>query len=304
MNEDLRSLPEVEPIPGETIARFKIVGVDSDGRNLYQKVEYSEITNQDGQTSLHRSSRETIITPKPALPPRRNGFQPRPTGKVARQDSVGIASQYEDLTPETLKERHEQSLRDYPEIRDLADNEFVLVEVKRHPIVPKLIWGFSLFFLVIITSLWLIFASTSTAPSRIFGFDLNFSGIFAFIIILLDALLVMVAYISTKIYKHNKMFVTSERVIQFKQRSLFDEKIQSIDLDGVEDVSSHQVGMIASLFNFGNVRLSTIGDESTYEQDLVKNPKQVVNQINSIIQAVKNDRLVPTDTGEPQLPLI
>jgi predicted membrane-bound spermidine synthase len=100
------------------------------------------------------------------------------------------------------------------------------------------------------------------------------------------------------------MFITSERVIQFQQRSLFDEKIQSIDLDGIEDVSSHQVGMVASLFNFGNVRLSTVGDETTYEQNLVYNPKRIVEQINNIVQAVKNDRLVPTKLGEPQFPLI
>lgn len=303
MDEELRSLPEVAPIPGETIARFKIVGVDSDGRNLYRKVEYSELANREYGTRFRQSSRETVIHPRP-IGLRRNGFQPRPTRRVARQDLAGIASQYEDLTPETLKERHEQSRRDYPEIRDLADNEFVLVEVKRHPIVPRLIWGINLFFLIIITSLWLIFASTSTGPSRVLGFDLNFSGIFAFIIVLLDLLLVLVAYISVKIYKNNKMFITSERVIQFQQRSLFDEKIQSIDLDGIEDVSSHQVGMVASLFNFGNVRLSTVGDETTYEQNLVYNPKRIVEQINNIVQAVKNDRLVPTKLGEPQFPLI
>ncbi|MGI6612077.1 MAG: hypothetical protein ACOX0Z_00665 [Candidatus Nanosyncoccaceae bacterium] len=303
MDEELRSLPEVAPVPGETIARFKIVGVDSDGRNLYQKVEYSELTNRDYGTRFRQSSRETVIHPRP-IGLQRNGFQPRSTRRVARQDLAGIASQYEDLTPETLKERHEQSRRDYPEIRDLADNEFVLVEVKRHPIVPKLIWGINLFFLIIVTSLWLIFASTSTGPSRVLGFDLNFSGIFAFIIVLLDLLLVLMAYISAKIYKNNKMFITSERVIQFQQRSLFDEKIQSIDLDGIEDVSSHQVGMVASLFNFGNVRLSTVGDETTYEQNLVYNPKRIVEQINNIVQAVKNDRLVPTKLGEPQFPLI
>ncbi len=303
MIEELPSLPEVAPIPGETIARFRIVGVDGDGRNLYHKVEYNEIINQGEETRMRYSSRETSVEPKP-MPSRRNGFQPRPTNRVARQDSASIASQYEDLTPETLKERHEQSLNDHPEITDLADNEFVIIEIKRHPIVPRLIWGLSLFFLVIITSLWLIFASTNTAPSRIMGFDLNFSGIFAFIIILLDMLLVLIAYISAKIYKNNKMFITSERVIQFQQRSLFDEKIQSIDLDGVEDVSSHQVGMVASLLNFGNVRLSTIGDETTYEQNLVKNPKRVVEKINNVVQAVKNDRLVPTKLDEPQLPLI
>ena len=303
MDEELRSLPEVAPVPGETIARFKIVGVDSDGRNLYQKVEYSELTNRDYGTRFRQSSRETVIHPRP-IGLQRNGFQPRSTRRVARQDLAGIASQYEDLTPETLKERHEQSRRDYPEIRDLADNEFVLEEVKRHPIVPKLIWGINLFFLIIVTSLWLIFASTSTGPSRVLGFDLNFSGIFAFIIVLLDLLLVLMAYISAKIYKNNKMFITSERVIQFQQRSLFDEKIQSIDLDGIEDVSSHQVGMVASLFNFGNVRLSTVGDETTYEQNLVYNPKRIVEQINNIVQAVKNDRLVPTKLGEPQFPLI
>lgn len=304
MSEELRSLPEVAPIPGETIARFKIVGVDSDGRNLYQKMEYSEITQKGEQTRMRHSSRETLIEPKPTKPPRRNGFQPHSTGKIARHDLAGIASRYEDLTPETLRERHEKTLRDFPEIRDLADNEFVLVEIKRHPIVPRLMWGVSLFFLTIITSLWLIFASTNTSPSRVFGFDLNFSGIFAFIIILLDLLLVLMAYISAKIYKHNKMFITSERVIQFEQRSLFDEKIQSIDLDGVEDVSSHQVGMIASLFNFGNVRLSTIGDESSYEQSLVQNPKQIVEQVNGVVQAIKNNRLVPTDGNDPQFPLI
>ncbi len=101
------------------------------------------------------------------------------------------------------------------------------------------------------------------------------------------------AYIVSSIYSANKFVVTTERVVQYMSNGLFDKKKQTIDLGWIEDVSYHKTGIFASIFNFGSVRLSTIGDESTYYLKTVKSPEIVSSQLNELVLAVKNQDPMP-----------
>ena len=78
--------------------------------------------------------------------------------------------------------------------------------------------------------------------------------------------------------------------MQIISNSLFDTKRQTIDLGWIEDVSYHQKGFFASTIGYGSVRLSTIGDETTYYFVYSPDPQQVSMRINEIVFAVKNER--------------
>ena len=89
--------------------------------------------------------------------------------------------------------------------------------------------------------------------------------------------------------------MTNERVIQEIQESLFSRREQTVSLGSIEDASFHQSGIVQTLFNYGTIRLSTEGEETTYIFRYVANPRAQVAVLNNAIEAFKNGRPVCDD---------
>jgi len=94
------------------------------------------------------------------------------------------------------------------------------------------------------------------------------------------------------VYVNNKFFLTNESVIQEIQVSLFSRHEQTVSLGNIEDASYSQHGIIQQIFNYGSIRLSTEGDETTYRFTYVANPKQHIATLNNAVEAFKNGRPV------------
>jgi hypothetical protein len=60
------------------------------------------------------------------------------------------------------------------------------------------------------------------------------------------------------------MIITNKHVIQMVMKSPVATSVNIIDLQSIEDASFHQSGLLQKLFRYGTLRLSTIGDETTY----------------------------------------
>jgi len=58
------------------------------------------------------------------------------------------------------------------------------------------------------------------------------------------------------------------------------------------DVSPITYGIIQMIFNYGTIRLSTEGEETTYIFHFVANPKHQIGIVNNAIEAFKNGRPV------------
>jgi len=97
------------------------------------------------------------------------------------------------------------------------------------------------------------------------------------------------------VYVNNKFFLTNESVIQEIQVSLFARKEQTVSLANIEDASYTQHGIIQTIFNYGSVRLSTQGDETTYRFTYVARPKEHIETLNNAVEAFKNGRPVDPD---------
>jgi hypothetical protein len=72
-------------------------------------------------------------------------------------------------------------------------------------------------------------------------------------------------------------------------------KEQTVSLANIEDASFDQHGIIPTLLNYGSIRLSTEGDETTYRFTYVSNPKKQIEILNNAVEAFKNGR--PIDEG-------
>lgn len=191
--------------------------------------------------------------------------------------------------PADIMRLHEESVRRYPRL-NLSKGEFVISAVKRHPIGVIEIWSIALVLIGAIGSLMASFLSDSGVDSDVLLLAATGLGLVSFFIFI-------GALVATYIYNNNRFFLTNESVIQEIQDTVFSRHEQTVSLSNIEDASYKQHGILPYLLNYGLIRLSTEGDETTYRFNYVANPKKQIAILNNAVEAFKNGRPValPTD---------
>jgi len=198
-----------------------------------------------------------------------------------------------EITPE-IQAKHDESVRLFPHL-NLSDHEYIISVVRRHPIGLALPVGITVFCIALILSLTLNYVPLAESFGIVspppYGAVL-LSGL------LLSFLFLVGGYVAIWVYVNNRFFLTNESVIQEIQVSLFSKHEQTVSLTNIEDASYRQQGILQSLFNYGSIRLSTEGDETTYRFFYVANPKREIADLNNAVEAFKNGR--PIDPNEEQ----
>lgn len=206
--------------------------------------------------------------------------------------SRAVEPMEQKISPE-VKRRHDESVRKYPHL-NLSRGEYVIVAVRRHPIGLFRIWAIGLglvtaFFVVY----YLSFAGPNASPEI-----QDLSGLATIIMGILLALTIAGTMVATYVYISNRFYLTNESVIQEIQDSLFSRHEQTVSLSNIEDASYKQGGIFPVLFNYGLIRLSTEGDETTYRFSYVTNPKRHIATLNNAVEAFKNGRPMPDPTDD------
>lgn len=196
----------------------------------------------------------------------------------------------QEISPE-VKKRHDQSVRDFPQL-NLSDGEFVISAVRRHPIGLFFPVGVTTFLIALTASVLINYTLITDSLGLIEPPD---PGAVFFIGTLLILLYLIGGYIAVWVYLNNKFFLTNESVIQEIQTSLFTHHEQTVSLSNIEDASYRQHSILEAIFNYGSIRLSTEGDETTYRFNYVTNPKQQIATLNNAVEAFKNGRPVVND---------
>lgn len=194
------------------------------------------------------------------------------------------------VSPE-VKKRHDESMRMFPYL-NLSEGEFIISAVRRHPIGLLLPVGLTTFLVALTASVMVNFSFIAESlglidPPSAGGIFLTGS--------LLILLFLIGGYVAVWVYVNNKFFLTNESVIQEIQTSLFSRHEQTVSLSNIEDASYVQQGIIQTLFDYGSIRLSTEGDETTYRFNYVSHPKQQIATLNNAVEAFKNGRPVIND---------
>lgn len=189
---------------------------------------------------------------------------------------------------EEVQRKHDEAAKRYPSL-DLTDVEYVVDEVRRSNIGMLAPGAISIFIVALIVSVLISFPGMTNA--------LGFDGTGAYLLVLLVGVLLIVliggsGYLAAWTYARNRLFLTNESVIQEIQTGLFSRRGQKASLGDIEDVSYRQEGIMQYLFNYGSIRLSTPGDETTYRFNYVDNPKEQVARINNAVADFKSGRPV------------
>lgn len=197
---------------------------------------------------------------------------------------------------EATKQKHELTKKQYPHL-NISHGEYVISAIRRHPIGLFVIWALEGAAIVVVIVFWLLLVLSSKNSSATGALsDLTSATLGATTIaLLLVAFFVMAGYIATVVYQANRFYLTNESVIQQIQTALFARHEQTVSLANIEDASFRQSGIVQHLFNYGTLRLSTEGDETTYRFSFVANPQRQVDTLNNAVEAFKNGRPVDED---------
>lgn len=232
-----------------------------------------------------RDGRPLYAHPPTTAPQSENQDQ-GPTPQV-----VYMTRPHEPVKPEIseeAKKRHEESAKKFPQL-NLSEGEFVISAIKRHPIGLLSIWGVVGFVaLLTFVGMPLLALNSGILPSLNAGAVANLG----FILILLTILFILGGIIATVVYNGNRFYLTNESVTQHIQTALFARKEQTISLSNIEDASFKQHGILQTMLNYGSLRLSTEGDETTYRFNYVSQPQRQVTLLNDAVEAFKNGRPV------------
>ena len=253
------------------------VAYDADGRPLYHHPpQTGRPAPVVAQTNSHVMTRPEIIDGE--------NFDPRLRSQYANEPQVVHVAREINPKPFTisdeLKRKHEKSVQQYPNL-NLSEGEYVILDIKRHPI-GMLIPAIVSIFLVVIIMIFVLFYP-SIARDSILPIMPSVTDIFG-VAMLLIGLVVLGGAVALWIYLQNQFFMTNESVIQEIQESLFSRREQTVSLGSIEDASFRQSGIIQTIFNYGTIRLSTEGEETTYRFHFVANPREQIAIINNAIE--------------------
>ncbi|MBI3983677.1 PH domain-containing protein [Candidatus Microgenomates bacterium] len=103
--------------------------------------------------------------------------------------------------------------------------------------------------------------------------------------IVLTVLTVIMTVIAVLIYINSRMFVTSERIINFIQHALFKRQASQLSLANIQEVTVKQHNIFQTLLNFGSIRIETAGEMDNFTFKLARNPYRGAREIDNAKEA-------------------
>lgn len=196
----------------------------------------------------------------------------------------------------------------------LEEGETLELAIRRSPILLIMVVAGELIATAFFIAFLIYYKNPPAAlqqPS--FAYDyLNHQAMFLIICVLYVTLLI-VGLVKIHLHRKNILFVTNRRIIQQSVPSLLSNSLNVIDLVSTEDVSFHQAGIFDHIFQLGNLRISTVGDETTYIFNKVDTPTNEVEYISNLISQSKarhrrkhvvEETVIVEGESSPQQPVV
>lgn len=191
--------------------------------------------------------------------------------------------------PPEIQARHEAARAKYPHL-NLSAGEYVILDIRRHPIGLVAIWASTLLLAVIIVSVWWFLLSHPGSHTPIV--PVASAGPVSLFTLGLLALVGLFGWIAAVVYRGNIFILTNESIIQKVQNSLISQQEKTVNLENIKDAQYRQAGFLQYIIGYGSIEITTEGDQENYSFTLVASPKEQIAIINNVIEAVKYGRPV------------
>ena len=192
------------------------------------------------------------------------------------------------MKKELVRLRHARSKKDFPEIT-LEEDEYVELAIRRSKIGLFFIWVGVLLGFAALTAALILFINGATSSS-VFKINDTSKHYLYIMVFALYVIVFLVGIVATVTYASNKLYITNKRAIQMSMTSLFSKSVNVVDLVSIEDVSFKQNGFFEHLFQLGTIRMSTVGDETTYTFKYVNTPRDELDTITHLVHTVKTKK--------------
>ncbi|MBN1258780.1 PH domain-containing protein [Candidatus Peregrinibacteria bacterium] len=164
----------------------------------------------------------------------------------------------------------------YIDFPDKRPDEEILMVITKHPVVYfKIILAFALTVILPLALFWL-FWLYSHAADGFYKTNLVL-GIFSCIYVLYGFIYVAIRWLDEQF---DIFIITSERLIDITQVSLFRRTVAATPLEQIQDTTVDIHGVIPTLFNYGDIKVKTAaGTASDFFIDRVSDPNIAAKNI-------------------------
>lgn len=159
---------------------------------------------------------------------------------------------------------------------DLDPDEEIILFLRRHFITnfPWIAQGVFLIILPFLLSAFIAFANISIVISPNFIlFSLLSYYFFVFLFLFLNFLN----------WFYNITLITNKKVVDVDFKVLISKNVAATKIAQIEDVSLSEVGLLRSIFDYGDVMVQTAGTVDNFEANAVPHPERVVHVIGDLI---------------------
>ena len=190
------------------------------------------------------------------------------------------------MKAELSKIQHARSEKDFPEI-DLEQDEYVVLHIKRTRLGVALIWAVVAVLVVALSLILIFFAKSNDMMNTVFNVNEASMHYLRVAVLALYVVFFFGGFVVQSIYDSNQIYVTNRRLIQKSRVSIFANSTNIIELRRIEDVSFRQTSLFDQIFHMGVLRMSTVGDETTYTLKYVDTPHDEVKTISHLVYECK-----------------
>lgn len=190
------------------------------------------------------------------------------------------------MKAELSKIQHARSEKDFPEI-DLEQDEYVVLHIKRSRLGVALIWAVVAVLVVALSLILIFFAKSNDMMNTVFNVNEASMHYLRVAVLALYVVFFFGGFVVQSIYDSNQIYVTNRRLIQKSRVSIFANSTNIIELRRIEDVSFRQTSLLDQIFHMGVLRMSTVGDETTYTLKYVDTPHDEVKTISHLVYECK-----------------
>ena len=188
----------------------------------------------------------------------------------------------QNMKDELAQVKHARSEKDYPELK-LEPDEHVVLHLKRSRVGVIAIWCMVAFCIIVLSFALIMIANSLKNNETLLVVNDDALGYLRIAIFALYAVVIAGGMVGQSIYDTNEMYITNRRAIQKSRVSLFANSMNIIELRRIEDVSFRQETLFDHLFHIGILRMSTIGDETTYTFRFLDTPRDEVTTISHLV---------------------
>lgn len=170
--------------------------------------------------------------------------------------------------------------RKYLPLIERDANETILYEIRKHPIGLVGIYALGMFVAgsLFAGSLALSYV-ISNDPAGIGG---DFGALSPLVLLfggVLSILALVMTAIGAYLYQSNVVFVTSDKIAQILNKTIFNRKVSQLSIGDVQDVTTTQKGPLAHLFHYGTLVIETAGEQSNYTFHFTPKPHEASRAI-------------------------